>query len=248
MLDKKHKCIVQTIDLYTWIYFVSYNRYNKCKGVQKNMKQNQKLQTINWNNLADDLTIEKTISALNANGINAHFAANETEARNLIFSLIPKGSEVFTATSVTLDSLGISKDIQESKYYISVRNKLNSLDRNKDQKQMQTLGAVPEYVIGSVHAVTQDGKVVIASATGSQLPSYSYGANHVIWVVGTQKIVKDLDEAINRVYEHVLPLESERAKKAYGVPGSVVAKLLIFNKEVNPNRINLVFVNKELGY
>ena len=113
---------------------------------------------------------------------------------------------------------------------------------------MKKTGAAPEYCIGSVHAVTQDGKVFIASNTGSQLPSYAYGSANVIWVVGTQKIVKDFDEANERIYKYTLPLESERARKAYGVPGSAVNKMLIVNKEVAPGRITIIFVNEKLGF
>ena len=122
------------------------------------------------------------------------------------------------------------------------------MNRETDHREMQRLGAAPEYVIGSVHAVTEDGKVIIASNTGSQLPGYAYSADHVIWVVGAQKIVKNVDEGIKRIYEYVLPLESERAHKAYGVEGSFVSKLLIMNREPNPNRIKIILIKEPAGY
>jgi len=112
---------------------------------------------------------------------------------------------------------------------------------------MQKLGAAPEYAVGSVHAVTEDGKVIIASNTGSQLPAYAYGSAHVIWVVGTQKIVANLEQGLKRIYEYVLPLESERLKKVYGVESNV-SKLLIINKEIAPNRLTLILVKQKLGF
>jgi len=153
-----------------------------------------------------------------------------------------------TMTSVTLDALGISKEINESGNYNPVRDKLYSMNRETQKKEMKTLGSSPEYVIGSVHAVTEDGKIMVVSATGSQLPAYVYGSNNVIFVVGTQKIVENIDQGMKRIYEHTLPLESERAKKAYGVPGSFVSKILIINKEIDPNRINLIFVPEAIGF
>ncbi len=126
--------------------------------------------------------------------------------------------------------------------------KLYSLDRETQGLEMQKLGAAPEWAVGSVHAVTQEGHVVIASNTGSQLPGYAYGSQHVVWIVGTQKIVENLDGAMKRIYDYVLPLESDRAHKAYGVDGSNVSKMLIVNKEVNPQRITLIFVNEKLGF
>ena len=151
-------------------------------------------------------------------------------------------------TSVTLEQTGIAKEINESGNYNAVRNKLYSMDKKTYGKRIQKLGAAPEWAVGSVHAVTQDGKIVVASATGSQLPAYSYGSLNVILVVGTQKIVGNIDEAFKRIYEYTLPLESERARKAYGVPGSAVNKMLIINKEMQENRINVIFVGEALGF
>ena len=113
---------------------------------------------------------------------------------------------------------------------------------------MNILGATSDYSLGSVHAVTEGGEVVIASNTGSQIPAYAYGSPKVIWVVGTQKIVKDMNMAMKRVYDYVLPLESDRAHKAYGVSGSNVSKILILNKEITPKRITMILVKEKIGF
>jgi hypothetical protein len=211
-------------------------------------QQNQQMPKISrWEKLPSLAVINKTVEALKKNGIDTYFVQTEDEARKKVFEIIPKGAEVLTMTSVTLDTLGISKEINEPGKFNSVRNKLNSMDRKTQAKEMQRFGTAPEYVLGSVHAVTEDGKVLIASATGSQLPAYAYGAMKVIWVVGVQKIVKDLDEAMIRIYEHTFNLENERAKKIYGV-GSNVSKLLLFNREYQEGRIKIIFVNKILGF
>jgi hypothetical protein len=113
---------------------------------------------------------------------------------------------------------------------------------------MVIMGAVPEYMVGSVHAVTETGCVLIASNTGSQLAGYAASAEHVIWVVGTQKIVPDIDEAIKRVYEYTYPLEDLRAQEAYGGMHSNISKLLIVMREINPERTKLIFVKENLGF
>ncbi len=198
--------------------------------------------------LASVARVNKTIQALKENGINAFVVNNGEEAKTKVLEMIPEGAEVMNMTSVTLDSIGLSKEINESGKFDSVKNKLAAMDRKTQGLEMQKIGAAPEWAVGSVHAVTEDGKVVIGSNSGSQLPGYAYGSPNVIWIVGTQKIVKNLDEGIKRVYDHVLPLESERARKAYGVDGSFVSKLLIINRENNKGRINLIFVKEALGY
>lgn len=185
---------------------------------------------------------QKIIENFKANGFEASFYETAEELKAKVYGLIPEGSEVMTMTSVTLDTLGISQEINESGKYNSVKTKLYGGD-----PEAKYHASVPDFTIGSVHAATEDGKLVVASATGSQLPAYVYGAKNVILIVSVHKIVKDLDSAFKRIYEEVLPLENERAQKAYGV-GSSVNKLLIINKESAPSRINILFINQKLGF
>ncbi len=203
---------------------------------------------MDYTSIPSDETIRQVVAALEQNGITAIVAESGAEAKEKALDLIPSGAEVMTMTSVTLDTIGLEQEINESGKYEAVKPKLYSMDRETSGRQMQQMGAAPEYVIGSVHAVTQNGEVVIASNTGSQLPAYAYGSDKVVWVVGAQKIVADLEQAKARIYDHVLPLESERAKKAYGVPGSFVSKLLIVNREITPGRITVILVKEALGF
>lgn len=201
-----------------------------------------------WNKIPSKETIEKTAKALKTNGIESFIVENREEAKQKVLQLLPKGAEVMDMSSETLQETGIAKEINESDNFDSVRNKLNSMNKETQGREMQRIGAAPEWAVGSAHAVTEDGKVLVASNTGSQLPAYTYGADHVIWVVGAQKIVKNLEVGIKRIYEYVLPLESKRVQKAYGMPHSNVSKLLIFNKEANPKRLTLILVKESLGF
>ncbi len=202
---------------------------------------------MNYIKIPSKIEIDKTIQSLKNNGINAYLAKDKDDAKKKVFSLIDHKKEIMTMTSITLDELGITSEINSVKFN-SVRKKFENMDKKSQHLEMQRMGAAPEIAIGSVHAVTEDGKVIVASNTGSQMPAYVYGANEVIWVVGIQKIVKNLDEGLKRIYDYVLPLESERARKAYGVEGSFVSKLLVFNKEIRENRIHLIFVPEKIGY
>ncbi len=203
----------------------------------------------NWNTIPKNSIIHNTINALKTNGIDALVVSNSALAKEKALSLIPEGSEVMNMTSRTLDTIGLSKYIVESGKYNSVRNKLSMMRKGTQGTEMKKLGTAPEYVMGSVHAVTEDGKVLIASNTGSQLPVYVYGSSHVIWVVGAQKIVKDVEEGIKRIYDYILPLESARFNKVYNIDSdSFVSKLLIVNREIVPGRIKMIIVKESLGF
>ena len=204
-----------------------------------------------WNTLPSSETVEKTATALRANGFDVTITANAEEAKRKALEFIPAKAEVFTMTSATVDSIGLSAALNESGVYNSVRSKLSAMNGATQGREMRKLGAGPDVSVGSVHALTQDGKFLVASLTGSQLPAYAYGAGTAIFVVSTKKIVKNLDEAWNRLVEHVVPQESARARKAYGLPESFnsgPSKVLIFNREVQPGRVKIILMNEDAGF
>lgn len=201
-----------------------------------------------YNKIPSDKIINATIASLQKNNIMVILVNNGGEAKAKVLEILPNNAEVMNMSSTTLLTLGLDKYINESGKYSSVRNKFSGMNKDTQGLEMQKMGAAPEWTIGSVHAVTQNGEVLVASQSGSQLPAYAFGSQHVIWVVGAQKITKDIKTATKRLYDYVLPLESERAHKAYNVPGSAVNKLLIINKEVKPNRITMILVKEVLGF
>lgn len=201
-----------------------------------------------WQTIPSNAVLLETVENLTKNGMTAEVVENGSAAKARVLALIPKGAEVMTMTSVTADTIDLTKSLATSGDFNLIRDKLSSMDRETQHIEMQRLGSAHDYVIGSVHAITQDGHVFIASSTGSQLPAYAYGSTNVIWVVGAQKIVKDFDEALKRIYDHALPLESERAQKAYGVAGSSVNKILVINKESKTDRIHIILVKEVLGF
>lgn len=151
--------------------------------------------------IASDEQIARTVQALEVNGIQALVAKDGAEAKRLFFELVPEGAEVFLGASVTLEKLGIKDEIDQSGKYEALRPKMFAMNRETQGREIRKLGGAPDYAAGSVHAVTEDGHVLIASNTGSQLGPYASGAGKVIWVVGAQKLVKDLNEGLKRINE-----------------------------------------------
>ena len=199
-----------------------------------------------FTSLADDRTLTDTIVALEEHGFSVEIVDELDAARDAVLARIPQGASVMTNTSVTLEESGITEAINSSGDYDSIRNRMMELDFATQREEMKRIAAQPDYALGSVHAVTRDGVLVIASASGSQLASYVWGATNVVFVVGTQKLVPDLEAARERIYRHSLPLEDGRALAAYGM-NSYVGKVLEIHQE-QPGRIHLVFIRQPIGF
>ena len=196
--------------------------------------------------LPDDQTLAATVVELEEHGFSVEVVDDLDAAREAVLARIPEGSSVMTNTSVTLEETGIAEAINDGGPYDSMRNKLNQLDHTTQLPEMKAIAGQPDFSLGSVHAVTADGTLVIASASGSQLASYGWGAANVIFVVGAQKLVPNLEAARERIVEHSLPLEDARAFAAYGM-NSHVGKVLEIHQE-DPGRIHVVLIRQSIGF
>jgi acyl-CoA hydrolase len=196
--------------------------------------------------LPDEHTLAATVVALEEHGFSVEVVDDLDAARQAVLARIPRGASVMTNTSMTLTEAGIADAINDGGPYDSARNKMAKLDFATQLQEMKEIGGQPDYALGSVHAVTRDGTLVIASASGSQLASYAWGAANVIFVVGTQKLVPTLEAARERIDQHSLVLEDARAVAAYG-QHSYVGKILEIRQEL-PGRIHVVLVRQPTGF
>lgn len=196
--------------------------------------------------LPDEQTLAETVTALEEHGFSVDVVDDVAAAREVVLARIPAGASVMTNTSVTLDAAGIPPVIDEGRAYDSARARMARLDYATQLPEMKALAGQPDFALGSVHAVTADGALVIASASGSQLASYAWGAAQVIFVVGAQKLVPSIEDAHERLFEHSLKLEDARAYQAYGQP-SRVGKILEIHQE-DPGRVHIVLVRQVVGF
>ena len=189
--------------------------------------------------------LDRAAAALREHGYTVHIAGTVPEARELVASMLPRDEEVFTASSETLRLSGITADIDESGDFRSVRAQAGDLGGDVDA--IIRLGATPDVVVGSVHAVTEDGFLVAGSASGSQLAPYASGAKQAIWVVGAQKVVPDLQTGLRRVRAYSLPREWQRLSELYGQT-SFIGKILILEREALPGRGTVILIREAIGF
>jgi len=197
--------------------------------------------------VADEASVKRTVAALEANGITVLRAPDSAAAKRIVLDLIPDTSQVHHGASQTLDVVGITDEIDKSGRYDALRPRIWGMDRKTEGDEIRHLGAAPDVMLGSVHAVTETGSLLAASMSGSQLGPYVSGAGRVILVVGTQKIVTDIEEGLLRINEYAWQLEDARAQAAYGIH-SAVNKVVIINREISRGRITVVLVDEVLGF
>jgi hypothetical protein len=194
---------------------------------------------------AGDEALSRAAKGLRERDYTAHVVDTVADARALVRDLLPRDKAIFTSASETLRHSGLLADIDDGEEFVSVRARLADLDP-KDIRTQITMGATPDVIVGSVHAVTEDGILVAASASGSQLGPYAAGAEKVIYVVGGQKVVPDLDTALRRVRTYSYPKEHER----WRVQGfaSFIGKLLVLEREFDPTRATVVLIREAIGF
>jgi hypothetical protein len=193
-----------------------------------------------------EATIQKVAAALRANNIDARVVDSGEEAKRLVLELIPEGAEVYSGKSKTLVDLGLYKELFESGRYDSLRARYMNLDRKTHAREIRKLIAAPDYMLGSVQAVTESGDLVIASASASQLGPYASGAGRLILLIGSQKIVHDLDEAMQRIEETVFPYEDAMVRERMNI-STFIGKVLIIRREWVDGRVTVILIRERVG-
>lgn len=203
---------------------------------------------MDWNRIPDEATIERTMAGLRTRNFNPVIVGNRTEALEKLRQMIPAGGEVMTGSSTTLEEIGFIELLTSGQHpWRSWKDRIFAEKDPAKQTDLRRASTTAEYFLGSVQAITESGQALGADATGSRQGGYVYSAKNVIWVVGVNKIVSDLDMAFRRLYEHCVPLEDARMKKA-GAPGTSVGKIAIYEREGQPKRISTILVREKLGF
>lgn len=219
-------------------YIVPLHSKNTMKGTMKNT----------WNSLPRKEVVEATAAQLEEHGVTVEVVANKKEALTRLKDLIPSGAQVMTGSSTTLQQIGFAEYLESGKH--DWKNLHASIVAENDDSKRNTLrrtAVTAEYFVASANALTEDGKIVAVDATGSRVGALPYAAEKVILVISTQKITKNLDDALARIRDHVFPLEDKRMQDAYGM-GSNLAKWIIIEKEFVPGRITILLVEEALGF
>jgi hypothetical protein len=195
---------------------------------------------------ASEQTLQDVAMALAERNLKPFVVDTGEDARRAVLEMIPEGAEVHSGKSKTLEDIGLFHEFQDSGRYDFLRTRMFAMDRATQGREIRKLIAAPDYMVNSAQAITEEGVIVVASASASQIGPLASGAGRVIYVVGSQKIVRDLDTAYERILEHVLPYEDARVFEAMGVH-TFLARVLVLEREWQADRTTVVLVREPVG-
>jgi len=203
---------------------------------------------------------ETVIESLKRNNLDAFFYENKEEAKNKILSMIPEGSSIGLAGSVTLRQMGIIDDFTRGNWKL-YNQYLPDLPP-EESLRIRREGTSADFFLSGTNAITLNGELINISAMGNKISGLAY-AKKVIIVAGINKIVKDVGEGIERTRHFVAPLNAKRLD--FNTPCKdtgfcdyhrcrppeyerMCNQVLIIEGEREKGRISVVLVGEELGF
>jgi hypothetical protein len=205
---------------------------------------------MDYTKLASEESLAKTVEGLKSKGYDPIVVGNKEEALAKVKELIPVGVSVMNGSSVTLEQIGFVDYLKAGQHgWNNLHAGILAENDPTKRAELRMQSSLSEYYLGSVHAMIENGEFIVASNTASQLPHVVYTSKNLIFALSTKKIVPNLNEAMNRLEKHIIPLEDEHMKGLYG-SGTVLNKIVIFKGESphNKRKIHFVLVKEDLGF
>jgi L-lactate utilization protein LutB len=200
---------------------------------------------------ASDEAIEKTKAALESRGHKVSVVSTPEEAVNLIKEHIPEGASVYNAGSTTLREIGFLDVLKTTNKWRNLHAEFLAETDPVKSAEKRREGMSADYFLSSVSAISEEGDLVVVDASGTRVGGFAYSAKNVVVVAGSNKIVPTYEDAVARTYDFALPLESARARKAYGVPGSAVNYFFALRNAgpwATRGRVHVVLLKNSYGY
>jgi L-lactate utilization protein LutB len=213
------------------------------------------------------MNIVKTVENLKKNNMETFVVKTREEAKALALSLIPEGAVCAHGGSVTLKECGVIDALKEGNYTYLDRNAPGLTDEQKDEIMMRAQSC--DVYLSSSNAITEDGELYNVDGNSNRVSALLYGPKKLIIVAGTNKIVKDLDEAVVRVKTVAAPLNCKRlgcdthcAKtgkcislmqggnmpKGCNSDSRICVNFTVMARQRKKDRVKVILVEEELGY
>lgn len=223
---------------------------NYLKNMQKGLLMNEQLKKLM------DMRVDDTIKALNKHHFPTFVVENVQELQSLVSSMIQDTEQVSVGGSVTLDETGILDMLRKRNINFMEHDTTLSKDI---QAQRQRMAFSSDTYLCSVNAVTEQGELYNVDGNGNRVAAITFGPKQVLLIVSTNKIVRDMDEAVRRVQEIAAPANCLRLQKATPCAkvghcmecqsnDRICATHVVMNWQKIENRIKVIFIKEPFGY
>jgi len=223
------------------------------QSLKSSDKQLKDLPVDKYSKAVSDGDLAKTKAKLESMGHKVTVCNTAEDATKLLGSLIPDGASLGAGASITLEEIGFIdylKNRTNIKNYRSIANELQGKNDWPGAAEARRQGMCADFFFSSVSAISQTGEIVGADLTGTRIGAWAYTAKNLVLVSGTNKIVPTYDEALKRLHNYQLPLESARCRIAYKNEGSQIANIAVIatGNPYSKDRVHVVFVKGSYGY
>lgn len=203
---------------------------------------------------------KKVIAALEKRHFNAFYCENETDALNKILELVSKEETISWGGSVTLEQTGITKYLEQNGYNVINRDNARTPE---EKAELTRKGLLCDTFLMSTNALSEDGQLVNVDGTGNRVAALCFGPKRVIVVAGMNKVAKTLEDALTRARTVAAPVNMQRIKDMSErqtpcvhtgscadclCDDSICCQVVTTRLSKPAGKINVILVNKELGY
>ena len=204
-----------------------------------------------------DLRVKKTIKALEKNCMKGYYVKNENELISLIDSLIADDKLITAGGSMTLSETGVTAHLNEK--YKGIFADRASCQSQDEVEEVFRKAYISDTFFASTNAVTENGELYNIDGNGNRVSAMIFGPKQVILVVGTNKIVANLDEAKTRLEKIACPANTVRLNcdtpcKVVGEcqnchsPARICCSYVTLAQQRKKDRIKVIFINGNYGY
>lgn len=200
-----------------------------------------------YDTLPDEPTLDETKRNVEERNIVVSVFEDSEDAREHLIGRIPAHSTVMNGRSTTMHDIGFVEYLQQEPNFSYLKTQIQQIEDDDERRDARRKAITADVFFDSPNAIAATGEIIGVNGLGTSIGAWPYGANRLVLVSGTNKIVPTLEEAIDRVRDYAYPLEDARVQKAKN-HRSMIGKLLIYEFEKLDHRTELVLIDGNYGF
>lgn len=199
---------------------------------------------------------EQMIKSLDSRNIEGYYAETKEEALRVALELIPEGASIAWGGSMSIQEIGLKDAVCQGNYKVYNREEAKTPE---EKRKIELATYDCDYFLTSANAISEDGVIVNIDGNANRVSAIAYGPRNVLMIVGMNKVVKDVRDAVSRARNEAAPVNAQRfgldtpcsktgACFDCKIPDTICCQFLITRYSKHPGRMKVILVNEELGF